>query len=404
MEHDLDCLTIAELEKLATQRMDRQTRDYYNEGADSGTTVRENESAYQKYRLRPRVLRNVSKVDSSVNVFGTRCSVPFGVAPAAMQKLAHEEGELATAHACQEKGVVMGLSSFSTTALEDVRAASGNTPNVLQLYLFEDREQSRKLIERAKKVGYSAVVLTVDTPLLGRRNLEIRNQFRLPGHLRAANFDLDNDGRGSRSSRSERSDTAFSKDHSAAAKSTAANYREGRRVLPTGPVTFHTHGPNPTLEWDECIPWLKAQASPMQVWVKGIMTAEDAALAVGHHVDGIIVSNHGGRQLDGTLATLDALPEIVAAVNHRIPVHIDGGIRHGTDIFKALALGADFCWIGRPMLWGLAYKGQAGVELCLRLLTDEFQLCMGLAGVARVADIGPQFLYRVKASEFLSRL
>lgn len=142
----------------------------------------------------------------------------------------------------------------------------------------------------------------------------------------------------------------------------------------------------------------------MEVWVKGIATGEDALLALHHSVDGIVVSNHGGRQLNGALATLDALPEVVAAVQGKIPVHVDGGIRHGTDIFKALALGADFCWIGRPVLWGLAYKGQEGVELCLRLLMDEFRLCMGLAGVTRVQDISRDYLCKVDRDGFPSRL
>uniref|UniRef100_A0A0B7K1V3 Oxidase FUB9 n=2 Tax=Bionectria ochroleuca TaxID=29856 RepID=A0A0B7K1V3_BIOOC len=392
MAHDLNCLTISELEALATQRLDKQTRDYYNEGADDGITVKENMSAYQKYRLRPRVLRNVSNVDSGVDVFGTRTSVPFGVAPAAMQKLAHQDGELATARACRTKGVALGLSSFSTINLEDVGSASGNVPNVLQLYLFEERSHSIKMIQRAKEAGYKAIVLTVDTPLLGRRNLEIRNQFRLPGHLKAANF-------------ASESGTAGTPPSVASLKESSPGYHDGdRRVLPTGPVTFHSHGPNPTLTWEEAIPWLKKEASPMQVWVKGIVTAEDALLAVSNHVDGIIVSNHGGRQLDGTVATLDALPEIVKVVDHRIPVHVDGGIRHGTDVFKALALGADFCWVGRPVLWGLGYGGEAGVELCLRLLTDQFRLCMGLCGVTKVSDIGPQYLLKEEAAKFWSRL
>ena len=142
----------------------------------------------------------------------------------------------------------------------------------------------------------------------------------------------------------------------------------------------------------------------MEVWVKGIATAEDALLALHHKCNGIIVSNHGGRQLNGALATLDALPDIVAAVAGRIPVHVDGGIRHGTDVFKALALGADFCWIGRPVLWGLAYKGQEGVELALRLLGDEFRLCMGLAGVKQVKGINTEYLVKVDRSGFVSRL
>lgn len=142
----------------------------------------------------------------------------------------------------------------------------------------------------------------------------------------------------------------------------------------------------------------------MQVWVKGVATAEDALLAVHHGCDGIVVSNHGGRQLDGALATLDALPEVVEAVRGMIPVHVDGGVRHGTDVFKALALGADFVWIGRPVLWGLAYNGQQGVEHCLRLLGDEIKLCMGLAGTMKVQDIGKEYLVRVSKDGFPSRL
>lgn len=393
LEHDLKCLSIHELEKLATERMDRQTRDYYNEGADAGITLDENIAAYRKYRLRPRVLRNVAKIDSSIEIFGTTSLVPFGVAPAAMQKLAHPDGELATARACKNKGVVMGLSSFSTTTLETVGVESGNVPNVLQLYLFEEREHSTKLLQRAKAAGYKAVVLTVDTPLLGRRNAEIRNQFRLPPYLEAANF-----------AGSAHDSGIVDGSPGAKADSSPAFFDGNHRILPAGPITFHSHGANPTLCWEESMAWLKDEAAPMEVWVKGIVTPEDALLAVEYGADGLIVSNHGGRQLDGTLATLDALPDIVAAVDRRIPVHIDGGIRHGSDIFKCLALGADFCWIGRPTLWGLAYNGQAGVELCLRLLMDEFRLCMGLMGITKVSEISPECLCKVKADGFWSRL
>lgn len=384
VQHDLNCLNIRELEKLATERLDKKTRDYYNEGADTGLTVQENMTAYQNYRLRPRVLRNVAKVDSSVPILGTTNSVPFGVAPAAMQCLAHPDGEAATARACREKNVIMGLSTFSTTSLEEVGAACGDVPNVLQLYLFEEREQSARIIRRAREAGYKAVALTVDTPFLGRRNLEIRNQFKLPPHLRCANFDHQEE----------------------APKSSPASSDGDQPISPTKPATFHSHAacPNPALVWEECITWLKKEAAPMQVWIKGLVTPEDAVLAVEHGADGIIVSNHGGRQLDGAMAALDALPAVVEAVGGRIPVHIDGGIRHGTDIFKALALGADFCWVGRPVLWGLAYNGQAGVELCLNLLMDEFRLCMALMGVTKVSEIGPDHLCKVEGARFLSRL
>jgi (S)-2-hydroxy-acid oxidase len=407
--HDLNCLTIGELEKLAAERMDKQTRDYYNEGADSGSTLLENITAYQKYRIRPRVLRDISSIDTTVNVFGHKNSIPLGVAPTAMQCLAHGDGELATARACTNMDIVMGLSSFSTTSLEDVKGALGAHPGALQLYLFEERTQSQKLIQRAKKAGYKAVMLTVDTPVLGRRNLEIRNQFKLPKHLKVANFNND-----------EKDDEGATVEEKTASPSAEANESRKRsetpsasdgnkRQPPQGAITFHTHAPNPTLCWERDIAWLKEQCYPeMEVWVKGVATGEDALLACHHGVDGIVVSNHGGRQLNGALATIDALPEVVAAVQSqagkKIPVHVDGGIRHGTDVFKALALGADFVWIGRPVLWGLAYKGQEGVELALRLISDEFRLCMGLAGVTKVEDIGREYLVKMDRSGFVSRL
>ena len=250
---------------------------------------------------------------------------------------------------------------------------------------MEERRHSQKMIMRAKAAGYKAVLLTVDTPMLGRRNLEIRNQFQLPKPYRVANFPKEGEETGKKSS---------------------PGYFDGREwKSPAGPITFHTHAPNPTLTWDNHIEWLKRQCKPeLQVWVKGIMTGEDAELAVEHAVDGIIVSNHGGRQLDGALATLDALPEVVDAVRGQLPIHIDGGIRHGTDIFKALALGASFVWIGRPVLWGLAYKGQEGVEHCLRLYKDEIRLCMGLAGTVNVEEINKNYLAKVDKSGFVSRL
>lgn len=394
-DHDLNCLSVDELEQHAYNLMDKQTRDYYNEGADSGSTLRENLDAYSKYRIRPRVLRDVSNIDTSVSVFGHRNSSGFGVAPTAMQCLAHPDGELGTARACKKSRVAMGLSSFATTSLEDVSAESEDNPNVLQLYLFEDREKSRKLLQRAKRAGYKAVFLTVDTPYLGRRNLEIRNQFKLPPHFKVANFADDEEPAMGDEDTVNSPNQARQRTPKEASK---PGYFDGeKRVGPSGPITFHTHAPNPTLSWEKDIEWLKKECgTEMEVWVKGIATGEDAILAVHHGVHGIVVSNHGGRQLNGAMATLDALPEVVEAVQGKIPVHVDGGIRHGTDIFKALALGADFCWVGRPALWGLAYKGEAGVALMLKLLSDEFRLCMGLAGVTKVEEISKEYLVKVR--------
>lgn len=383
--------------------MTKQTKDYYNEGADSGSTLKENISAYTKYRIRPRVLRDISSIDTSKNIFGHRNAVPIGVAPTAMQCLAHPDGEVATARACKKSNIVMGLSSFATTTLEEVAKENGTNPYVLQLYLFEERAHTVKMLKRAKAAGYKAVFLTVDTPMLGRRNLDLRNQFKLPKPYRIANFEQD--------STSDQAATVMGNAPSANTQHTQKsevgylNPETKKRVPPSGNITFHTHAANPTLNWENDITWLKEQCgSQMEVWVKGVATAEDTLLAIHHGVDGVVVSNHGGRQLDGALATLDALPEVVAAAAGKIPVHVDGGIRHGTDVFKALALGADFVWIGRPVLWGLAYKGQEGVELCLRLLADEFKLCMGLAGVVNVSEINKDFLVKIDASGFVSRL
>ena len=393
---DLSCLTIEDLEQLSRDVMDKQTRDYYNEGSDSNSTLRENSSAYNKYRIRPRVLRDVSFVDSSVHIFGHRNSIPMGVAPTAMQKLAHSDGELGTARACKNMGVAMGLSSFATASLEEVAEASEENPRVLQLYLFEEREKSRELLNRAKKAGFKAVFLTVDTPFLGRRNQEIRNQFKLPPHLSIGNFPAKADPDAQSESLADGRSKPNTTKKRASSTGGYSDHAKGARVLPTGPITFHTHAANPTLNWESDIEWLKKECMPeMEVWLKGIATREDALLAIHHGVSGIVVSNHGGRQLNGALATIDALPEIVEAVQGRIPIHVDGGIRHGTDVFKALALGADFCWVGRPALWGLAYKGQQGVELMLKILTDEIRLCMSLSGTVKVSDINQDYLCRV---------
>jgi (S)-2-hydroxy-acid oxidase len=320
-----------------------------------------------------------------------------------MQCLAHSDGEIGTANACREMNIAMGLSSFATKTLEEVAEASQDNPNVLQLYLFEDRNHSIKLINRAKKAGFKAVFLTVDTPFLGRRNLELRNQFKLPPHLKVANFAQDQEPALQDEVIDGEENTP--KRPAGPTKSQAGRMENGKWVQPSGPVTFHSHAANPTLNWEKDIAWLKEVCKPeMEVWVKGIATGEDALLAVHHGVDGIVVSNHGGRQLNGALATLDALPEVVEAVQGKIPVHVDGGVRHGTDVFKALALGADFVWVGRPVLWGLAYKGEEGVKLMLRILSDEFRLCMGLAGVVNVKEITKEYLAKIDMSGFVSKL
>ncbi|WPG97505.1 hydroxyacid oxidase 1 [Acrodontium crateriforme] len=310
---------------------------------------------------------------------------------------------LTLARACKNAGVATGLSSFATKSLEEVAEASKSVPNVLQLYLFEEREHSQNLLRRAKQAGYKAVFLTVPPPFLGRRNLEIRNQFKLPPHLKIANFA--GEGLQDGIDKPGNNDEKTSRPKLGRQKSEAGYLEGGKRVLPKGPVTFRTHAANPALSWEREIEWLKKECEPdVQVWVKGIASAEDAELAVKYVISGIVVSNHGDRQLNGALATLDALPEVVEVLKGRIPVHADGGIRHVTDVFKALALGADFAWVGRPALWGLAYNGSDGVELMTRLLADEIKVCMALAGTVKVSDTTKDSLVKVDKSGFVARL
>ena len=295
--------------------------EFYNSGATDQITVHENSTAFSKYRLRPRVLVDVSNVDASTTVFGRFISFPLSVSPAGGQAMAHADGELATSRACAEKGVNMAISSFSNYSVEAVRSAAapiGPIDHALQLYTMRDRELEEQIIRKAEAAGCKAIFLTADSPVLGVRYNERRNDFRLPDGLEFPVIGWD-----------------------------------------TPQLKARTHDGNfeafndDSHSWAREIPWLRARTK-MEIWIKGVLTAEDTLLAVEHGCDGIIVSNHGGRQLDGVMPTLDALPECVEAANGRIAVHVDGGFRCGTDIFKALALGADCCWVGRPALWGLA--------------------------------------------------
>jgi (S)-2-hydroxy-acid oxidase len=371
-------LSIDELEKAAMPLAQKQARDYWQSGANEMQTVRENKSAFDNYRIRARALRDVSRVFPEPKLlFGHQYRVPIGFAPSAFHQMATDDGELATARAAKAKDWPMALSSYSTKPLDEVKAAGGDSVVFLQLYVFKNRKTTEDLVRRAEEAGYKAILLTVDTPIIGRRYSDIHNNFKLPGHLVLGNFLVNASGpvdvgveptSGSR--------RAFADDGEREAQAGAAN------VL------------DPSLNWEETIPWLRS-ITKMEIWVKGIATAEDAELAVEAGVDGIWVSNHGGRQLDSTLATLDALPEVVEAVKGRIPVHVDGGVRRGGDVFKALALGADFVWLGRPVLYGLQYDGQNGVELMVNILEEDFRYVMALSGNTSISQISKKSLVRV---------
>ncbi|GME44883.1 2-hydroxy-acid oxidase [Neofusicoccum parvum] len=364
-------LSIDDLKEAASKKLSTSARDFYNSGATDQITVHENTTAYSKYRLRPRVLRNVSAIDTSTTVFGEKISFPLCISPAGLQAMAHADGELATARACAAARVHMGISSYANHAAAAIRAAgTAAWPRMahgMQLYTMRDRALQERVVARAAAAGCAAVLLTADSPVLGVRFNEHRADFRTPAGLGFPVLERD-----SEAIRRQTHDDGF-----AALNSDAHSWAE--------------------------VAWLRERTG-MEVWIKGVLTAEDVLLAREYGCDGVIVSNHGGRQLDGTPATIDALPECVRAAEGKIKVHIDGGIRSGSDIFKALALGADCCWVGRPALWGLAYDGQAGVEKMLSILYDDFKRCMQLTGCSSVADITKDCLGVVRADGPLARL
>ncbi|KAJ5087339.1 Aldolase-type TIM barrel [Penicillium angulare] len=346
---DQQVYCIKDLERLGSEKMLKSYREYYNEGAMDLLTLRDNESAYDRYMIRPRVLRNLSTLDTSTTILGCKVKFPFGFSPTAMQTLAHPEGEEGTSKACANFNTLMGLSNYSTKKLEDVISHSSGNPYVMQMSLLKNKDAMIRMIKRAEAAGFKALFVTLDVPYLGRRLNEYRNNFGVPKGLEYPNLfpgvDVTN---------LEDGDDSMAYDNS--------------------------------LEWSDIIPFFRKHTK-MQIWGKGIYTAADAELAIKYGFDGIIISNHGGRQLDSVPASLDVLREIVPVAKGKIPIAVDGGIRRGTDIFKALALGADFCLAGRPAIWGLAYDGRHGVELALNLLYDEFKICMGLAGCKNVSEI-----------------
>ena len=346
-------LNLAEVEAAAQGRLTALAYEYYAGGANDEVTVRENRLAYERLALRYRVLVDVSRRSTRTTVLGQPIDLPVLIAPTAFQRLACDEGELATARAAAAAGTIMILSTPSTCTIEDVGCVAG--PKWFQLYFYSDRQLTESLVERAERAGMSAIVLTVDAPVLGRRERDLRNRFHLPDGIRLANVP------------------------SSGSVPMPSNAGE------SGLATHHASGIAASLSWSD-VEWLRARTR-LPLILKGIVRGDDAACAVDHGAAGIIVSNHGGRQLDTAIATVRALPEVVEAVNGRAEVLIDGGIRRGTDVIKALALGARAVLVGRPVVWGLAVAGEAGVRRVLDLLRSEIDLAMALCGCPTIADI-----------------
>ncbi len=347
-------VSVDEYEERAREAITRMAFDYYAGGAGDEWSLRENRESFRRWVLRPRVLIDVSERDTSTTVLGSPVRFPVLVAPTALQRLADPEGELATARAAASAGTVMVLSTIASASIEEVAEAAPDGARWFQLYVHRDRELSEELVHRAASAGYRALMLTVDTPLLGIRDRDSRNRFATPSDIGLSNL--------------------------------------AGRFVPeveggSGLFAYVQSQQDPSVTWDD-VAWLRT-LSDLPIVLKGIVTEEDARLAVEAGVDAIVVSNHGGRQLDGTIATLDALPEVVAAVEGRCEVYLDGGVRRGPDVLKALALGARAVLVGRPVLWGLAVGGERGVGHVLHLLRQDFDVAMAIAGCRSLADITP---------------
>jgi 4-hydroxymandelate oxidase len=337
-----DPVNVSEYERLAEERLDPATFGYYVGGAGDEWTLRENVAAFNRWVLRPRMLVDVGAVTTATTVLGEEVSMPILVAPTALQRLAHPDGEGATARAAAGAGTIFCLSTISSVSPGELAAAAPEARRWFQLYWSRDRGFTQSLVEAASAAGFEAIVLTVDLPAAGRRERDIRAAFEIPTDLPLPNLS-DHLGRGD----------------------------------------FHatlSEVVDPSVTWRD-LEWLRSVLT-LPLVVKGILTEEDAQLACEHGVDGVVVSNHGGRQLDGAQASLDALPEVVEAVAGRCVVLMDGGVRRGTDVVTALALGAQAVLVGRPALWGLAVGGEDGVRHVLELLRAEVELVLRLLGCA----------------------
>jgi 4-hydroxymandelate oxidase len=358
-------INLDDYERLAKERLPQMVFDYYFGGAGDELTIVENRQGWQRLRLRPRVLVDVGTRDLSTTVLGQALSFPVLTAPCAFNALAHPEGECAVARAATAARIIQVVSTAGTHSLEEVAAAAPSGVRWFQLYCYRDRGVTRSLIDRATAAGYRALCLTVDAPLVGRRDRDTRNRFGLPPGMTWKNLEQ------------------------------AGLDRMEAKAEGSALVQYISEIWDPTLTW-EAIEWLRT-ASQLPLVLKGILTADDARRAVDCGAAAIVVSNHGGRQLDGTLPTSEALVEVVDAIGGRAEILVDGGIRRGSDILKALALGARAVLIGRPYLWALAVAGQAGVEHVFELLRDELDLDMALSGRPTIASIDRTLIARANA-------
>ncbi len=357
-------INVADFERAAAAKLEPGVLGYFAGGAGDELTLADNVEAWRRWRLRPRVLAGVGEVSTAATVLGARLSMPVLVAPVAYQRLVDAEGETAMARAAAAAGTAMCLSTLATTWPAEVAAAAPEGRRWFQLYCFRDGAVTQALVDEAVANGFEAILVTVDAPPGGNRERDLRTGFAIP------------EGLGVPSVRA-----ALGIDREVTIAETFA-------LMDTG------------LGWEDLAEL--AAGSPLPVLVKGLVTAEDAELAIQHGAAGIVVSNHGGRQLDRALATGDALPEVADAVAGRVAVLVDGGIRRGIDVVTALALGADAVLVGRPALWGLAVGGEEGARRVLELLRAELELALALCGCASPAELGPGHVRRAPATSVYS--
>jgi 4-hydroxymandelate oxidase len=358
----LDILNLDSLEPLARECLDPMLYDYIAGGSADEWTLAENRAAWSRLQILPRMLRGVATRSQETTVLGTRVSSPVLVPPMAFHGLCHAEAEVATARATAAEGTIFCASTVSNCSLETIAAASGAGSRWFQLYVYRDRSITRGLVERAAAAGYSALCLTVDTPLAGHRERDKRNTLRMPPHLELGNFPMSHSDQ----------NRVGSGHGSALANYIAAEWDAG-------------------LTWKD-VEWLRS-ISPMPVVVKGILAPQDAVLAIEHGAGAVIVSNHGGRQLDSVPAPATMLAAVVDAVAGRGEVLIDGGIRRGTDVLKALALGATAVAIGRPVIWGLAVSGCSGVAEVLDFLRQDLLNALLLVGCESLDQVDAGILF-----------
>ncbi len=355
----IEPINLYDFEAIMRDKLPKMAYDYYASGAHDEITMRENRAAYDRIRLRYRVLRDISRRNLSTTVMNQPISMPVLIAPTAFHRMAHPDGEIATARAAGKAGTIMILSTLATTSIEEVmEAATG--PVWFQLYVYRDRGTTAALVERAESAGCSALVLTVDAQIWGRRERDVRNRFRLPEGLLVKNL------------------------------MPAGKEQLPRNVAGSGLAAYVASLFDPALSWKD-VDWL-CSITKLPVLIKGVVHPDDARHALDYGIAGVIVSNHGGRQLDTAPPTIEALPGVVKAVNSGLEVLIDGGIRRGTDVIKALAFGANAVCVGRPIIWGLGHAGENGVLQVLEILRSEIDSAMGLCGCASVGEISSDLI------------